>query len=257
MTSAPSQPAPRVKRSAAVAEAIRTWIVREGLGPGHALPIEREMIARFGVSRATMREALRELEVQGMVRVKTGPRGGPIVSGDGAREVLRAIRTFCYFRGVSAQDIYALRTPLEVEAAVSATALLEPAELDRLAELVALSERPAAGPEERLAQREAEFEFHRLLARRSPNPLLALMVDAIASILSEATSAESAAHARHADWSCENARHHARILSALRERDAPRVGALMREHMESACGHLALMHAHPPCGVALPAGAEA
>ena len=250
-------PARRVKRSAAVAEAIRAWIVREGLGPGHALPIEREMIARFGVSRATMREALRELEVQGMVRVKTGPRGGPIVSGDGAREILSAIRTFCYFRGVSAQDIYALRTPLEVEAAISATGRLDAADLDRLAELVALSERPAEAPEERLAQREAEFEFHRLLAGRSPNPLLALMVDAIASILSKATSADSAAHARHADWSCENARHHARILSALRERDAPRVGMLMREHMDSACGHLALMHADPPCGAALPAGAEA
>ncbi|WP_411976582.1 FadR/GntR family transcriptional regulator [Sulfitobacter faviae] len=74
------------KRSSVIAGEIRSWIITKGLEPGDSLPVEKEMIAAFGASRATIREALKELEVQGLVRMKTGPQGGPIVTGSSALE---------------------------------------------------------------------------------------------------------------------------------------------------------------------------
>ena len=108
------------KRSSIIAGEIRSRIITDGLDPGDSLPIEKLMIEDFGASRATIREALKELEVQGLIRMKTGPNGGPIVAGSSPLEALQAIRNFCYFEKVTIHDIYELRSALEVQMVQSA-----------------------------------------------------------------------------------------------------------------------------------------
>src|SRR3978361_1873759 len=51
--------------------------LHEGLQPGDVLPLERVMLARYPIGRATLREALRLLEFQGVISLKPGPKGGP------------------------------------------------------------------------------------------------------------------------------------------------------------------------------------
>ena len=62
----------------------------QGLGSGDRLPLEAAMVEQYGVSRASLREALRLLEVQGLIRLKPGPGGGPVV---GAVEAANLART--------------------------------------------------------------------------------------------------------------------------------------------------------------------
>lgn len=72
-----------VLRPLKAAEVVAREIVRsirsEGLRPGDPLPGEAPMLAQYGVSRESLREGLRLLEVQGMITIRRGPGGGPIV----------------------------------------------------------------------------------------------------------------------------------------------------------------------------------
>ena len=81
----------RRSRPVRVAEAIKEWVVEKGLAPGDRLPGEAELIARFAMSKGTIREAMRLLQAQGLVVTKTGPGGGSFVgevSQDRARALL-------------------------------------------------------------------------------------------------------------------------------------------------------------------------
>ena len=66
-----------VKASERVAQEIVRDIVRRGLETGDRLPLEAAMVEEYGVSRTSLREALRLLEVQGLISLKPGPGGGP------------------------------------------------------------------------------------------------------------------------------------------------------------------------------------
>ncbi|UOM32586.1 FadR/GntR family transcriptional regulator [Acuticoccus sp. I52.16.1] len=230
------------KLSSVVAGEIRASIIADGLQPGDNLPIEKEMIESFGVSRATIREALKELEVQGLIRMKTGPTGGPIVAGSGSQEALQAIQNFCYFEKVTIDDVYELRTLLEVRLVRSVVGHIDEESFARLQELADLSAVPARNEDARRRQREAEFEFHTAIAGCSPNRLLTMMIEVLAAILVHATARESSRHRMHSEWSCENARYHSDILDALRREDEEAAAALMEEHMAQAHGHLQLMY---------------
>ena len=67
------------KRGDVMVDEIKAWIAERRLTPGDRLPKESELQALFGVSKGTAREALKSLEVQGLVKVTTGPSGGATV----------------------------------------------------------------------------------------------------------------------------------------------------------------------------------
>ena len=67
------------KRGDLMVEEIKRWIAERRLAPGDRLPKEDELQTLFGVSKGTAREALKSLEVQGLVTVSTGPAGGATI----------------------------------------------------------------------------------------------------------------------------------------------------------------------------------
>ena len=69
----------RASRPLQVAEAIKEYVVSNALQPGDKLPNESELITLFGMAKGTIREAMRILEAQGLVKTRTGPGGGCFV----------------------------------------------------------------------------------------------------------------------------------------------------------------------------------
>src|ERR1700733_13663454 len=67
------------KTSERIAHALASCIVDQGFSEGALLPTEREMVATFRVGRTTLREALRLLETRGVLTIRPGPQGGPVV----------------------------------------------------------------------------------------------------------------------------------------------------------------------------------
>ncbi|MGC9418607.1 MAG: FadR/GntR family transcriptional regulator, partial [Rhodovulum sp.] len=82
--------------------------MEQGLQSGDRLPGEAEMIARFQRSKGTVREAMRILEAQGLVRTRTGPGGGAFVAEMTEDRARALLSNYVYFKGLTIEDIYQL-----------------------------------------------------------------------------------------------------------------------------------------------------
>src|SRR5207237_2497580 len=87
------------------------------LRAGDRLPTERELAQRFETSRASVREALRALEPEGLIRVKKGVVGGIFIADGDNGPVARSSETLLHLRKVSIQQIAEVRLTLEPHAA--------------------------------------------------------------------------------------------------------------------------------------------
>lgn len=221
-------------RTDLVAEHLKAYIVQRGLRPGDRLPSEAELIEALGKSKGTVREAMRMLAAQGLVRTRTGPGGGAFVDDVSRDHAMAMLANFFYFRDLSVADLYQLRIQLEPEVAAMLAGRI-PAE--RMACFRTETRRFAHPPqdaEEERAQHVASLQFHRDLAELCPNPLLSFVVGFIARILSDLTVIRRlyAPH-NHALWE-QGHRHHAQLLDALEQDDPDQARSVMRAHMEAA-----------------------
>jgi GntR family transcriptional repressor for pyruvate dehydrogenase complex len=98
------------RRTAKTAETIATAIVHDivsrDLQPGEMLPSEAVMLAHYRVSRASLREALRLLEVQELIRLKPGPGGGPVVSAVDPRNLARMSTLYLHLGGATYAELF-------------------------------------------------------------------------------------------------------------------------------------------------------
>ena len=105
------------KTHAVVADRIRRQIVSGELVEGQQLPSEEELTAQFGVARTTLREALRVLESQGLIAIRRGRGGGPVVTHPSLAPVSVALTTSLQLQGVTVGDLDAARRLIETEIA--------------------------------------------------------------------------------------------------------------------------------------------
>ncbi len=150
---------------------------------GGRLPPERELATLFGVSRASVREALRVLETFGVLvaRRGSGPSAGSVVS-DGARMGLQsALRMHVGLLRIPTSDIVEVRSALEAEAARCAALRAEPGEIERLHHI--LQKMPTT--ETAFEFNELDTDFHVQLASISHNALLPVLMEAIRGAIQE------------------------------------------------------------------------
>ncbi|QPM90172.1 FadR/GntR family transcriptional regulator [Pseudooceanicola algae] len=217
-----------------VADQIKDWVVEQGLRMGDRLPGEAEMIARFGMSKGTIREAMRILEAQGLVKTRTGPGGGSFVhevSGERARALLG---NYFYFRDLTLKDIYQLRRLLEPELAASLAGRLDAAQLAALDQVIATYAMPSRSPEEEREQQVQSLRFHQHLAEYAENELLGFIIGFMAQILSDLTVYRRLYEpVNHELWARGRA-YHVELVAALRAGDGPRARQVMGDHMATA-----------------------
>src|SRR5215471_442004 len=96
-----------------IADELRAMIVSGRLSEGDSLGREPELVERFGVSRPSLREALRILEAEGLITVVRGMLGGVIVHEPDERMTARTAALVLQTRNVSLADVYEARTLLE------------------------------------------------------------------------------------------------------------------------------------------------
>ncbi len=96
-----------------IAERLRTQILSGELVPGDRLPTEDQLMAQFGIARNTLREALRVLESQGLVRVLRGRGGGPVVTRPDLQPMSAALATVLQLRNTTVDDLDTARSLIE------------------------------------------------------------------------------------------------------------------------------------------------
>jgi DNA-binding FadR family transcriptional regulator len=201
---------------------LRRRIVQGELGQGQALPTEAELAQRFGVHRSTVREGLRQLEQEGLLR-----RAGKklLVSmpqaGDLALIAERALR----MRQVSLLDVWQVATALEPLGAGLAASRIDAAQLAELEQrLAAMATLVAAG----LSPVDADIAFLDQVAACARNPAL-LLARAPVSLLMRAGYAAIAPALPQSGARLIGS--HRQLLDALQQRDSAAAAAAMHKHI--------------------------
>jgi GntR family transcriptional repressor for pyruvate dehydrogenase complex len=156
-----------------VASQIRREIVKGFIVEGEALLPESELMAEFGVSRPTLREAFRILESESLISVTRGSRGGARVHAPKVTSVARYAGLYLQYKGTTLEDVQAARAVIEPPAARLLAQRTNPKACQELRRLIA-EEKVVEEDPERFA--ELSTRFHERLMEFSGNETLALVV---------------------------------------------------------------------------------
>ncbi|HET7545410.1 MAG TPA: GntR family transcriptional regulator [Polyangiaceae bacterium] len=226
--SGPFKPVTRSTIYEQVAAQISAKIMGGSLSSGTALPPERQLAQEFGVSRATVREALRHLQAQGLLapRGRTSPleTATPESAVDNFRGALtRAVQ----LGDVSLADLLELRVAIETAALTRAAAGPVESHLAEARAALATMERPKVGWQEFFP---ADMAFHTALVAASGNPALLFVMlaakDGIALHLDETMRARSFTRARE-----RIVEEHRALLRAVERGNANAAARLVKQHV--------------------------
>lgn len=220
---------PRARRTEKVSETVAREILHDivdrDLPPGTSLPPEATMLSTFQVGRASLREALRILEIQGLITIKPGPGGGPIVAGVHSADLGRMATMYFHASRATFRELMEARLVMESLMARQAAERQDPQYLPLL-EQVAQATRVASAEDTRSYQRTATG-FHDLVAGMSGNRVLDLLGRALKDIYLDRVS-EVVFGNEDREFILKE---HIRIAQAILKGDGRRAEKLMYEHM--------------------------
>jgi len=224
-------PPPQVKKSDHIAEEIKRWIVHQNLETGDRLPPEQDLAPWFNCGKGTIREALKSLEVQGLVVMRTGPKGGPILKTPSYSRTAEQLRTYLNFQQLDVNHIYNMRVMIEPEVAVAAAAVVSDEVLDALR--VNIGECRDVAVAGGKAVREKELDFHVILAKHCPDPLLSFHSLFNTDLLRRFIVFENADESEFREFSHANCDYHEQLIEAMVAKDYDALREIVRKHMES------------------------
>ncbi len=163
---------PRRTLTDVIADRLKTHIFRNGLKPGDLIPSETELAEQFEVSRATVRQAVKALEVAGLV--KAVPRSGTRVREFDFSRASKAVAAHFHLSGISPASLFEARRLLEQSAMSLVIERITPAQIERLR---AIQQRFDDAVRNRSVRSEEisfiDEEFHLLLLESTGNPAMA------------------------------------------------------------------------------------
>jgi GntR family transcriptional repressor for pyruvate dehydrogenase complex len=219
------QTIPRSRASSLVAEHIQAAILQGRLRPGARLPTERDLAAQFGVSRLSVREALRILESRGLVSVAVGAKGGVTVGRPDPSLIRDSLAAMVAQEFIHPLDLAEARKVLEV--ATAGLAAARATEEDRRAMRAAVERTAEALAGDPAKYVEASVAFHLAVARASHNRALELTLASLRAALEMAfTEIRSLPDSPHRAY-----RDHLAILEAVERRDEEAARRIMADHM--------------------------
>lgn len=218
------QPIIRESVAEAVARRILDMVSSRALKPGDQLPPERELAESLGVSRPSVREAIRGLAILGVVKSRQG--GGAYISALDAEAILGPIQFFITLEDVTISELYDARSLIESDVARRAALAMSQADLARLD---AILTRQKATLQDARAFRLSDYEFHAALWAGCGNGFLRRIGESLNVLGLEfrkrASETEGVLEQSFAD--------HARLVAALRARDPDAAARAAELHMRN------------------------
>jgi GntR family transcriptional regulator, transcriptional repressor for pyruvate dehydrogenase complex len=156
-----------------LADDLRRQILTQRLPVGTALPVERQLIEQSGYSRATVREALRQLESEGLITIQRGPGGGISVAHPNTKHVTRSLAVTLALSEANLRHLFEFRETLEPAAAAMAA---ERATDEQRAALLAEADRY---PDSQVVH---NADFHLCLAAGTNNEFYRVTLSAVLEI---------------------------------------------------------------------------
>jgi GntR family transcriptional regulator, transcriptional repressor for pyruvate dehydrogenase complex len=217
------EPVRRTKVYSEVASQIHRLIADGRLKPGDRLPPERELAEMFGVSRSSVRDAIRVLEMRGLVEPKHGE--GTLVRQVPLDAIVSPLADVLAASKDLTTDLFDMRKILEPPVARAAALRATPEDLAALKDIVARqAERVQAG-EVAIAE---DNEFHYRIATAAKNRVVLRVIDVVMELLRESRVRWLQGPGR----AKSSLAGHRRILDAIRRRDPDGAAEAMRAHIE-------------------------
>ena len=165
-----------------IAGQIRGELSHGRLKAGDRLPAERDLAVRFGVSRNTLREALRSLEIAGLITLRKGATGGAFVNDTNGETIVTGIQDMFSLGAVTAEQITLARISIESAIIRAACEVHTAGDIKRLRENLELAAE-ATRRNDFFARANLHLEFHMILARATRNPILIVVMEALIGIM--------------------------------------------------------------------------
>jgi DNA-binding FadR family transcriptional regulator len=176
------QPISRPRAFEEICDRIRHQLSIGALQPGDKLPAERELAQQLGVSRSALREALRSLEIAGIVVLRKGVTGGAFIRPGDPTTMTRVMQDLVHLGSISLADLTEARVMIQTAVVRMACERATEADIEKIAENIEnTAEMTRLGRhEDRLR---FAMEFYRLLALSTRNEIMTMLVDALTVIL--------------------------------------------------------------------------
>jgi GntR family transcriptional repressor for pyruvate dehydrogenase complex len=215
------------KAADVLARILREKILDGQMAEGQDLPTEREMCAQAGLSRASVREALRILEGEGLIATRTGRNGGSAVVRPTSATIERSVGIFIRGQGIRLDAVLEARAAIEPPSARFAALHRTEAELEEMEKIhVRLQQVSSAG--DIPAYVRANLDWHVQVVRASHNELLIAFIAAVSQSVYLATDLEgfNSTEVRQAVIQA-----HRRVMDAIRDRDGDAAARRMERHV--------------------------
>lgn len=218
-----------------VADQIRDSIFSNAVKTGDRLPTERDLAVQFGVSRVAVREAVRTLELSGLLVVKKGPKGGIFVAADHQRPITDTFRNLLACGEARLKDLFEVRMLIEPYAAARLARIGTAKDFAALSALVERADAELARGE---SIRAINIELHRQIIRMSRNRVLAAVGETVLTMLADRLRpVETRTPSRVA------LQLHKKMLDAFRARDSAAARRIMEEDIKSGGRQFELLEA--------------
>jgi GntR family transcriptional repressor for pyruvate dehydrogenase complex len=225
MTATIPTPPSRTRLSSRAGDELRERIVRGDWKPGQRLPAERQLSHQLGMSRASLREAIRSLEAMGLVDVRHGQ--GVFVRDGGDDASAPSFASWSAEHRYSIGELLAFRLLVEPELAALAAEHADVAFVDELVHTMDMMERAAAASD-LAALVQGDTAFHEAITRRAGNKLYSDLLSHVGQLLIDSRRISLGVPGRGAQVVAA----HNSIVAAIRSDDADGAWTAMRTHLE-------------------------
>jgi DNA-binding FadR family transcriptional regulator len=217
------QVAPKSRLAEVVAGQIEEEIIAQGWPVGKLLGSEKDLVERFGVSRAVFREAARIIEHLNIARMRRGPGGGMIVSEPEPETVQKAVALYLRYAGVRSEQLFETRAALEIVCVSQAAERITEQGVDRLRAVLALEEQL----QEEALDTGHHHDLHVAIAELTGNPAMTLFVQVLTALTPQRT------RVKPKEDVASYHRAHQALVDAIVSGDAALAQHRMRRHLDA------------------------
>lgn len=199
-------------------------MIHNRLRPGDKLPAERELAESLGVSRSSVRDAIRKLELMGLVEPRQGT--GTVVRDVTTESVITPLANVIARKRQLVSELLDFRKMLEPPLAARAAIHASPEQIAAMEDILRRHEEKVAGGHPAVKE---DSEFHYTIATASGNTIVLKVLDVVMDMLRETRSRSLQTRGRPE----KSLAGHRRILTAIKDRDPEAAEAAMREHISN------------------------
>jgi len=210
-------------------------LVAQGqLKPGDRLPSERELVERFQVSRASIREAISALEMMGLIEVRSGE--GTYIRQVNIESVVTPLAWMLFIEKDTDLELYETRKILEVQAAGLAAERAEEVEISEMFEALEIMRKDL---ELHHLGEDADHHFHYAIARATHNKILLRLMNTLSDTMKKSLKSSRSKLYEHKVTPEKLFDEHFGIFEAIKNHDVEKAQKLMLDHLVGVENHLA------------------